>query len=90
MKNIYKHVVGGAIFILIGVNIMLFAKSIALSDNLLKIEKETQILQVENRELERKLYAQNSHVYLRSVAQQLGFIKKSDPMYIDSIKYAQN
>lgn len=84
-----KYIIGFVLFILLLINIYLWTKSIVLGDSIRKMEIETAKLKVENEELERKVYSLGSLQNLEQAAGRLGFTKRSEPIYLESLKYAQ-
>lgn len=77
-----------AIF-LIAINIYLFAKSALLGDEIQKIERDISKIKVANSELEKKLYTASSLQNLEQVANDLGFTKKTEPLFLDNLNYAK-
>lgn len=69
-------------------NIVLFAQSVLLSDKIANLELETRTLRTQNEELSQKLYTQDSITKLSKLAQNMGFTKEAEPLYLDSQEYA--
>lgn len=65
-----------------------FIKTIAVADKVLKIEKETRKLKIENAELKKTLYSAYSVKQLSAMAHKLGFTQKPQLLYIGNLKYA--
>lgn len=77
-------------FVLIAINIYLFTQSLFLSENINKLEKETQRLKKLNLTLEKKLYLETSLSRLRKKAKAMGFVENIEPLYLENLKYAFN
>ncbi len=79
----------GILFVsmLIG-NIAVFGQSVHLSDKIVHMESETRALRTENASLTQKVYTQESLSQLSLLADQLGFTKEAEPLYLDSHEYA--
>ncbi len=69
-------------------NVIIFAKSVQLSDHIASFEEDTKKLKDENSELKRTLYEQNSLKNLEEFADQLGFTKEAEPIYLETSDYA--
>ncbi len=69
-------------------NIVVFGQSVHLSDRIVHMESETRALRTENASLSQKVYTQDSLSHLALLAQQLGFTKEAEPLYLDSHEYA--
>lgn len=84
-----KHILMGVMIVLtlIG-NIFVFGKSVHLSDKIVHMESETRALRTQNATLSQKVYTQDSLSQLSLLAQQLGFTKEAEPLYLDSQEYA--
>ena len=77
------------VFVLFTINVILFAKTIILTDAITKLESEMEKNKIENRELERQLYTAQSLDRLNKQAVRLGFVKKAEPIPIDMVRFAQ-
>lgn len=88
MKKIIKLIIWLLFFATVSINIHLFVKSIAMGDEITKMDKETRALHKENMVLETKLYEVDSFRYAASVSAQMAFTKQSQPIKLDDIKYA--
>ena len=83
-----KLAYGTLISILIAANIYLFAQGIVVSDTIQRLEISTEKLKIENSDLQTKLYKINSLSSIDVIANDLGFTKKADPVFLDSPAYA--
>lgn len=90
MKKLTNAAVWIFFLILIAGNIYIFLGGMTLSNEIGRYEKETVRLNLENIDLEKKVYELSSFRYAASMAAQLSFTKKSQPLYLDDIKYALN
>ncbi len=88
MTFISKISLGLFILTLMIGNILVFAKSVHLSDNISHLEKDITVLRKENEELEKKMYVENSLTSLEAVADELGFTKQAEPVYFEKPNYA--
>lgn len=73
---------------LIGANIVIFVKSMSLSQQINLFEMETKKLKQENIELEKEAYRINSLQYVSSIAAELGFKKKAEPYFLENLDFA--
>lgn len=71
-------------------NVFVFLHSIQLSDKVNRFEKESKVLHQKNLILENKIYDVNSLQYAASIAAQLDFSQKAQPIYLDNLKYARS
>lgn len=69
------------IVILIVVHSYFFIKTMTIADSLLKIEREIRQLEIENAELEKKLYSMDSIQRLTHIAPLIGFTGKARVLY---------
>ncbi len=90
MKLVYKYTIWLIFFALLATNIFIFLHSIKLSDEINHFEKEISALHQENLQLANKIYAVDSFQNAASLAAQLDFTKKAQPVYLDDLKYALN
>ena len=74
--------------LLLAANIFVFAQSVSLSDQLVELETDTRELQKENARLEQDVYTQNSLTNLSELADQLGFTRLAEPIYLEADEYA--
>lgn len=70
------------------INCFLFGKSLLLTEEILKLEKEIKRIQLENSVLERELFEITSLETISNFASFLGFTKEAEPLYLDDLKYA--
>ena len=70
-------------------NIILFARSVILADNTVKLEENFLKIAAENEDLEHQLYVIASFESLNKKAAGLGFVKKAEPLYLESLRFAQ-
>lgn len=79
----------GLVFLtLIVGNIVIFAKSVSLSDNIVRLEQDIRTVRKENNQLEQKLYKKDSLTRIGKLAPKLGFTKEAQPYLIDNADYA--
>lgn len=69
-------------------NVYVFMQGISLSDQIHQYEKEIQKMRQENIELETKIYKAESITYAASLAAELEYDKKSEPVFFGEKKYA--
>lgn len=69
-------------------NIIVVAKSVKLADNITILERDIKMLKIENAELKRELAEVNSMENLEEYAEQLGFTKEAEPLYLETSDYA--
>lgn len=89
-RALFVAKVAGIVFILslmLG-NIVVFAKSVHLSDNISELERSITTTRKENEYLQKKMYAENSLTSLNYVAEQLGFTKQAEPVFFEKPNYA--
>lgn len=88
-KSIAMKVVSAAMFILLlAANVLTFAQTVRISDGIVDLENKTVALKKENSHLEQKVYTQNSISNLQELADQLGFTKSAEPLFLDSNEVA--
>lgn len=88
-KSIALKVFAAVLFImLLSANVMTFAQTVRISDDIVDLENKTLALKKENSHLEQKVYSQNSISNLQELADQLGFTKTAEPLFLDSNKVA--
>ncbi|OGK20322.1 hypothetical protein A3C23_02840 [Candidatus Roizmanbacteria bacterium RIFCSPHIGHO2_02_FULL_37_13b] len=66
----------------------LYTKTTVLSDQMLKLEKDTKQLRIENISLEKQLANNYSLENLTKLAVKYGFSKISNPVYLKQLHYA--
>ncbi|MBI2641083.1 hypothetical protein HYW87_00610 [Candidatus Roizmanbacteria bacterium] len=69
-------------------NVYIFVNTIRLGGDINHFEKEIKTLHQENLSLENEAYQLDSLQYAASLAAELDFSKKSQPFYLESLKYA--
>ncbi len=69
-------------------NVYVFMQGISLSDQIHQYENGMKKLRQENIELETKIYKVESITYAASLAAELEYNKKSEPVFFDEKKYA--
>ena len=89
MKNLTKFLVWAIFLILVSANIYVFLNSLKLSDNINRFEKEIKVLHQQNLSLENRVYEVDSLQFAASLAGQLDFTQKAQPVYLDNLKYAR-
>lgn len=88
-KSLYMKIACFSIFVaLLSANVLTFAQTVGISDEIVNLESKTLSLKKENAQLEQKMYTQNSMTNLEELAQQLGFTKPSEPLFLESNEYA--
>ncbi len=75
---------------LVLLNITMFVKGVALSDEINYYEKELKQLKQQNVEYEYKIYALESISQTASIAAQLDFGAFNEPLYVEQPQYAYN
>lgn len=69
-------------------NVFVFLQGVSLSESIHLFEKEINSMKQENVELETKLYKVESIGYAASLAAELDYTKKSEPVFFGESKYA--
>ncbi|MCX7996742.1 MAG: hypothetical protein N2691_03200 [Patescibacteria group bacterium] len=69
-------------------NVYVFVKGVELSDRIHTFESEINMLKQQNSELETKIYKAESITYAASLAAELDYGKKSEPVFFGEKKYA--
>lgn len=88
-KSLAMKIASVAIFILLlSANVLTFAQTVRISDGIVDLESKTLSLKKENSLLEQKVYTQNSISNLQELADQLGFTKTSEPLFLDTHEFA--
>ena len=90
MKSLTKYFIWFIFAILLTGNVFIFLNSIKLSDEINHFEKETKNLHQENLNIENKIYEVDSLQYAASMASELDFTQKAEPIYLENLKYAKN
>lgn len=92
MKKLFniKSILILLFILLLFANIYLFSYGIIISDKVSNNESFISKLQLENRQLEKKLYSQNSLSELYNKAIVLGFENKAKAFYFNNPNYAYN
>ncbi len=90
MKTSIKIIGGIIIFALLITNIIIFNNGIKLAVEITNIEKELSSLKQSNLELEKELSRLVSLEYVATMAAQLGLDHKTEPIFLDNLKYALN
>lgn len=88
MKFDFKPAVIILVFFLVSLNIYMFAKTVVIGDEILRIEKNIKKVKIENSDLEKKLYSLSSIRNLEKTAVILGFTEKSEPFFLKNLNYA--
>jgi len=89
MQKTIKKFIWVVLLFLVAGNIYMFCSGIAVSDTINNLEQKTKKLHQENKELEKHLYKVESLQYAASIAANLNFTVSSQPIYLNSLKYAQ-
>ena len=88
-KNLAMKIISVAVFIfLLAANVLTFAQTVSISDGIVNLESKTLSLKKENALLEQKVYTQNSISNLQELADQLGFTKTAEPLFLDTHEFA--
>lgn len=90
MKRLFKIAIWPIFFILVITNIYIFVSGITLGDEINTFETESKKIHLENMVLENKKSHLGSISYAASIAAELNFSKKQEPIYLDNAKYAMN
>ena len=69
-------------------NVYVFMQGLSLSDQIQMYEKDIQQIRQENTELETKIYKMESITFAASLAAELAYDKKSEPVFFGEKKYA--
>ena len=78
------------IFILFVIaNGYVFVESMRLGSEVTRFEREIKKLYLDNLDLENKVSSLDSLQFAASVAAQLDFTKKSQPLFLDNLNYAK-
>lgn len=76
------------ILTLMTANIVMFAQTVSLSDQMVNMETETVRLKVDNQKLEQKLYYLNSLTRIDKVSEYLGFTQTAQVLELTPLQYA--
>lgn len=90
MKKYLKHTIWMLLLIFLAGNVFVFVHSIHLSDNINHFEEEIKKYQQNNLILENKIYAASSFQYAASIAAELNFTEKNQPIFLENVRYALN
>lgn len=88
MRKQIKYLVWCILLVLLIANAGLFVSTIKLSNEINTFEKETQRLHQINIDLEKEISQYDSYQFIASQAANLGFVRKSSPLYLDNLRYA--
>lgn len=88
LKIFFKNIIWLVLSILVAGNIFIFVSGMKLANEINFYEREIKKLHRENTELTTKISQLNSLQFAASIAGQLNFVKKSQPIYLESLKYA--
>ena len=88
-KDMIMKIISAVLFIfLLSANVLTFAQTVSISDGIVELERKTIALKKENSHPEQKVYTQNSISNLQELAEQLGFTKTAEPIFLDSNEVA--
>lgn len=88
-KDVVMKIISAALFIfLLSANVLTFAQTVRISDGIVDLERKTISLKKENSHLEQKVYTQDSISNLQELADQLGFTKTAEPIFLDTNEVA--
>ena len=90
MKHLTKFSIWAVFLVLVSANIFVFLNGLKLSDKINHFEKDIKNLHQENLGLENKIYEVDSLQYAASLAAQLDFTQKAQPVFLDNLKYARS
>jgi cell division protein FtsL len=90
MKAVSQSLVWIFFFALMVGNVFVFVQGITLSDEIHTFESEIKRLRQENTELETKIFRAESIVNAASVAADLDYDTKSEPVFFNGNRYALN
>jgi cell division protein FtsL len=91
MKKLSGVAIWVLFFALMIGNISVFITGVSLSEDIYRFETEIEQLRQENIELETKVFKAESIEYAASLAADLGYTKKTQPVFFDNdTKYAYN
>lgn len=88
MKLNFKYLTIITVGLLLIVNVCFCVSLNNLGENIKSTEKETSQLKLQNQDLEKKLFTDQSRQNLKDQAKILGFTKTAEPIYLDSLKVA--
>lgn len=69
-------------------NILVFAQTMTLTNNMTTLEEEIKDLRTDNASLEKDLYSKYSLEQLNLIAEDLGFTKTAEPLFLENNEYA--
>lgn len=90
MKLLTKYSIWAIFLILLSANIFIYLTSLKLGDKISRFENETKKLHQENLALENNIYEIDSLQYAASLAAELDFTQKAQPVYLENLKFAQS
>lgn len=76
------------VLVLMVANIILFSKTMEMTDRLLQLESSIGKLKYENQLLQKKYYSTASLTGLEKLASDLGFEKHAETVYLEQLDYA--
>ena len=88
MKINLKYLTGLIVGFLLIVNVCFCVSLNNLGENIKKTEKEITTFKLQNQDLEKKLFTEQSRQNLNEQAKILGFTRVAEPIYLDSLKVA--
>lgn len=89
MKNIFLRTTGLIMTGLIIFNLFVVISGIVISDEINNFEQKTDNLRKANLTLEKKVANLSSIKFALEQAEKYGFTNKTEPQYLDQLKYAQ-
>lgn len=90
MKITVNKLLSIALLVLVAINITIFVKGVALSDEINYYEHELKDLKQQNSDFEYNIYALESISKTASLAAQLDYGTFNEPIYLDQPQYAYN
>jgi hypothetical protein len=90
MKILFKNILILLFFILLIANTGIFVSGMHLGDDINRFEDEIKKLDQENTILEKEVYRVESLQYAASLSAKLNFVRQSQPLYFENLKYALN
>lgn len=90
MKLFTKNLIIMLFAVLLMANVMVFLNSLTLGDKINDYEKKIKSLKQENLTLQNKVDEVNSLRYAAAKAEEMNFVKKAQPEYLENLKYARS
>ncbi len=90
MKFLIQHSIWIVVVLLFAANIVVFVSGVRLSDEIMHYDSEIKRLRQENMELEKNTFDVGSLQYASSIAAELRYTEKAQPIYLDNLKFARN